>query len=114
MPETLNRNQLYETEKATIVQCDETETFWLYFSDYELNLRFCELQSFRKKVLSINLAELLDTDTPDIEVIYLGGRDRFVILGVYEVLELRELFAGAFTMMELNSLLHKSLYRQLY
>lgn len=111
MPETLRSEDLYRTENSALAQCDATETFFLTLGGENIEFKFCDLLSFRKKLLSIDLAQLLDSETPDVEIIPLRHCDRLVVLEIKEILDLREVFAGAFTMLELNSLLHKYLYR---
>jgi hypothetical protein len=111
MPETLRNEDLFRTDNAALMQCDRTETFFLSLGGEDIEFRFCDLLAFRKKLLAIDLAELLDSETPDIEIIHLKHCDRVVVLGIKDILDLGELFAGAFTMLELNSLLHRYLYR---
>ena len=104
---------LFNTSNASLAQCDESEQYILSFQGTELKLRACELIAFKRKVQKLDLAALLSSDTPEIELLYLPACDRFFALTVFDVLELRELFAGAFAMLELNSLIHKELIRKI-
>lgn len=104
---------IFNTSNASLSQCDASEQYVLFFQGTELKLRACELIAFKRKIQKLDLASLLASDTPDIELVYMPACDRFFALTVYEVLELRELFGGAFAMLELNSLIHRELIRKI-
>lgn len=55
---------------------------------------------------------MLSTEAPDVEVLYLPHCDRLMVLSIHEILELREVLAGAFTMLELNSVIHREIVRK--
>jgi hypothetical protein len=44
--------------------------------------------------------------------LYLSHQHPILVLSIYEILELREVLSGTFTMLELNSLIHKSIHRK--
>lgn len=103
---------IFNTPHSALHQCDISESFTLNFHQEQLTLKVCELIAFRRKLQKIDLAGLLASEGPDVEILALPQCDRLFILTVYDVLELRELFAGAFTMLELNSLIHKEIIRK--
>jgi hypothetical protein len=55
---------------------------------------------------------LVSSQGPDIEILYLSHQHPILVLSIYEILELREVLSGTFTMLELNSLIHKSIHRK--
>ena len=67
---------------------------------------------FQKKILGLDMMKLFESTSPDLEVIHLGHCDRYLVLNIHQILELRELFSGAYAMMELNSLIHKEIIRK--
>ncbi|MEL7004308.1 MAG: hypothetical protein AAFN93_16445 [Bacteroidota bacterium] len=110
--EILQADILFSTANTSLVQKDKSETFTLQFFDQEIDFRFCELLVFRKKIQQIDIVDLLTNDKPDIEIIRLVHCDKFIVLPIIQILELQELLSGAFTMLELNSLIHKNIVRK--
>lgn len=111
MSQNIVSENIFSTNGTSISQCDQTEQFLLQLGHETITFRLCELLSFKKKIQQIDLGQLLSSDTADIEVIYLAHCDRMIIVDVSQILELRSLFEGAFTMLELNSMLHRYIYR---
>lgn len=103
---------IYETPNAVIYQCDRSEAFILIFNKEEIAFRLCDLIHFKRKVQQIDLTAMLLAEAPDVEVVYMAHCDRFLALTIYDILELKDLFAGTFTMLELNSLIHRQLVRR--
>ena len=105
---------IYETANASLHQCDATEHYILHFGGDRVSFRVCELISFKRKIQKIDLAAMFASDKPDVEIIHMPHCDRIFALTIYNILELKELFAGAFTMLELNSVIHKQLVRKVF
>ena len=103
---------VYQVGHATLHQCDRTESFWLTMGDRQLSFRACELLAFRRRIQEIDVAALVASDTPDVEIIYLRHCDRLLVLTTTEVLCLRELLSGSFAMLELNSIIHRRIIRK--
>jgi len=107
-----SKELLFATDNATLYQCDETELYILNFNGDAVFFRACELITFKRKIQKIDLAAMFASDTPDIEIVHMPHCDRIFALTIHNILELKELFAGAFTMLELNSVIHKQLIRK--
>ncbi|XOV92615.1 MAG: hypothetical protein ACFHWX_20710 [Bacteroidota bacterium] len=103
---------LFETPNAVLVQSDTLGKYILRLHDDLIVFQPCELISFRRKIQNIDLIDLLSTETPDIEIISLPHCDRIFVFSIHLVLELQELMSGAFTMIELNSMIHKEIIRK--
>jgi len=103
---------IYQTAQTALSQCDESETFILNFKDSSISFRFCEMISFKRKIQNWDIVPMLAVDAPDVEILHLPHCDRVILLSVQDILELKDLFAGAFTMLELNSLIHRQLIRR--
>lgn len=111
----LENNQLelvYETNQASLHQCDTSELYTLHFNSERIKLRLCQLIAFKRKIQKIDLAQMFADDSAGIEILYTPHCDRLFALTIHDVLQLKELFAGAFTMLELNSMIHKELVRK--
>lgn len=105
-------NQIYHTSNTALTQCDVSEKFIMRLFDQEISLSICALIAFKKKIQDVDLAGMFEMDHADIEIISLSYCDRIFALSILEILELRELFSGAFAMLELNSMIHKELVRK--
>lgn len=109
---TDSSNLVYQTTNTSLVQCDASGKFVLQLFDQEISLSACALIAFKKKVKDIDLTSMFESNHSGIEIISLIYCDRIFVLTIREILELRDLFAGAFAMLELNSLIHKTLIRR--
>ncbi|MEQ8552632.1 MAG: hypothetical protein RIC53_08270 [Cyclobacteriaceae bacterium] len=109
-----NQELLFATTNATLHQCDASELYFLNFKGDPLTFRACELITFKRKIQKINIAAMLLSDAPDVEIVHMPHCDRLFALTIHDILELKELFAGAFTMLELNSMIHKELVRKTF
>ena len=110
--ESNHQELLFETSNATLHQCDDSEMYILNFKGDAFLFRACELITFKRKIRNYDIVSMLSSQAPDVELLYMPHCDRIFIFTVEDLLELRELFAGAFTMLELNSLIHRELLRK--
>lgn len=106
--------EIFSTKSTSIFQCDLTDSFLLKRADGEIEFKLCDLYTFRKKVVNLDLVELLDSSAPDIEIIHLPHCDRFLALTIYEILEFRELLNGTFNTLALNSTIKQILRKGQY
>lgn len=104
-------NTIFKTDNAILHQCDDTESFILTFFGNEITFRFCELIAFKTKIQKVDILGLLNSETPDIEILHLHHCDRFFAFSIHQILEIRELLSGAFVMLELNSIIHQKIVR---
>ena len=103
---------LYQVAQASLRQCDRTESFLLLMNNRAVSFRACELLAFRRRIQEIDIASLVASNTPDLEIVHLPHCDRLWVLTIHEVLALRELLAGSFAMLELNSIIHRRIIRK--
>lgn len=97
------REEVYSTKSASIQLCETSNSFVLLFDAGEISFKLCDLYLLKKKFLSIDMIELLDSNSPDIEIIHLPHCDRFLVLSIRDILEFRELLNGTFDILALNS-----------
>lgn len=76
--------------------------------------KLCDLYTFRKRIMSLDLMVFLETSTPDIELIYLPHCERFLMLDIHDILQFRELLNGTFDILALNSSIQKVLRKNVF
>ncbi|MEP1095315.1 MAG: hypothetical protein ABJG78_09405 [Cyclobacteriaceae bacterium] len=108
------QEEVFSTKSAAIIQCESTDSFLLRFDQNEISFKLCDLFTFRKRIMELDVVELLDCDSPDMEIIHLPHCDRFLILSILEVLEFRELLNGTFDTLALNSAIQKILRKGVF
>ncbi|MCR9067178.1 MAG: hypothetical protein NXI00_24645, partial [Cytophagales bacterium] len=86
---------VFATSNIGIYQNDTRASFILKLPAEEVEFKLCALLSFRKKIQSIDLAEMFMPTHPGIEIISMPQIERFFVFELREILELRDLFAGA-------------------
>lgn len=108
------QEEIYKTKSASIAQCELTDSFFLTFDQEEIQFKLCDLFTFRKKIMSVDIIELLESSAPDVEVVHLPHCDRFLLLSLREILEFRELLNGTFDTLALNSAIQKILRKNVF
>ena len=103
-------SEVYSYQNLSLSQYDQRELFAIEWNGISLEFKLCDLIAFKKKLFAIDLSMMFDTAQPDIEVIYLPGLDMHLILGLEDILNFRELLSGGFTLLTLNSMVHRALY----
>ena len=103
---------VFESQGTSVSQCDRSEKFFLHFLAQPIELKLCELIGLKRKIEKIDLATLVSSQGPDIEVLYFSQQHPILVLSIYEILELRDVLTGTFTMLELNSLIHRTVHRK--
>lgn len=105
----MKQEEIYKTKNASIVQCDASDSFVLQMEFDAISFKFCDLYALRKKIMSIDMVALFDSDSPGVEVIYLPHCDRFLVLDILEILEFRMLLNETFTILAINSAIQRIL-----
>ena len=108
------QEEIFKTRSASITQCELTDSFLLTFDQEEIQFKLCDLFAFRKRIMSFDILELLESSAPDVEVVHLPHCDRFLLLDLKEILEFRELLNGTFDTLALNSAIQKILRKNVF
>ena len=103
---------VYHLGDISVYQCDVSESFVLCLGTDRISFRVCEFIAFRRRLQQVDLDSLVASDSPDLEIIYLPHCDRLFVLTASQVLALRELLAGSLVMLELNSIIHRTILRK--
>ena len=97
--------RIFATKNGFIEQSDRLHCYFLHFNGASYKLAPCALIALKSKLQVYNLEDLLlSNDDFDLEIIPVCNRDRFLILNLEELIELKELINGTFVMIELNSI----------
>lgn len=105
--------EIYKTPHGCVYQCDQKRCFCVEFggsvTEYKLPCFF----ALKKQVDSIDVEAMVlnPSAASDIEIISPCGSERCYVLTVQEIIEFKDLLAGARVMLQLNSILHERLYR---
>ena len=101
---------IYSNNDFAIAYDEKINAFHLKYATESLELRFCELMALKRKIYAIDIIGMFDASNPDLEIITLSGCNRILVLSLEHILQLRDLLSGTFTMLELNHVLHESLF----
>ncbi len=108
------KEEVYSTKSISISQCDVSESFLLMYDQDVIAFKLCDLYLLRKKISEIDILTLFDSDTPDVEIVSLPHCDRFLVIGIRELLEFRELLNGTFSTLQINSAIQRILRRHVF
>ena len=105
--------EIFRTPNGCVYQSDKKGCFGVDFAGYMTEFKIPCFFALKKMVDRIDLdAMALDpANASDIEIISPCGSERCYVLTLPELLEFKELLAGARVMLQLNSILHERLYR---
>lgn len=106
--------EIFSTPHGVVYQCDGKRCFSVDFGGYITEFKFPCFLALKNLVDSIDLDAMVLNPDPasDIEIINPCGSERCYVLTFSQLLEFRELLAGAKVMLQLNSILHERLYRK--
>jgi hypothetical protein len=105
--------EIFRTANGCVYQCDNKRCFGVDFGGYMTEYKIPCFFALKKLIDRVDVdAMLLNCDTgSDIEIISPCGSERCYVLTPSELLEFKELLAGARAMLQLNSIIHERLYR---
>lgn len=103
---------IFRSESGCLYQDDQKSCFILEYGGYSTSLSVPCFFCLKKTIDKVDIAAMIANPDPaaDVEIISLHGCERCFVLTVAELLNLKELFAGARTMLELNSILQERIY----
>ncbi|MBU2913844.1 MULTISPECIES: hypothetical protein [Reichenbachiella] len=104
---------IHQTENGQIVQADKENCFYMTYKGMEYKMNVCSFIAFKSKIDTYNLELMLMSDVTknDLEIIPLCNKDRFLVLTLEEMIEVKHLVQGALVMLELNSIVHQRINR---
>ncbi len=108
------QEEIFSTTSASITQCEQSNTFMLSYDEEVITFKLCDLFALKKKIMNVDILELLESSSPDVEIICLPHCDRFLILNLEQILQFRELLNGTFDILALNSSIQKVLRKNVF
>jgi hypothetical protein len=106
-------SEIYRTKQGVIFQDNKRNGFVVEWQGERSFLKMPWYFSLKRALDAVNLEEFL-LARHDFELITACGCERIFMLNAEELLEFKDLFAGAKVMMELNSLMHERLRRPVF
>ncbi|WP_131536976.1 hypothetical protein [Pedobacter nototheniae] len=111
----ININELinvFSNNHGTIYQSDKLNCFYIDFGGKFARFNCLALQKLKNAVESIDIESLLlNTHKADFELVTFNGCEHIYLLSALEILSLKELLQGTFTMFKLNHMISDCLYR---
>ncbi|CAM4066834.1 hypothetical protein [Gillisia limnaea] len=87
-------------------QCDGSRCFYIDFNHKTVKMSFCQLLSFRQKLLNIDLdSHFNGENSQGIEILMLCNKEHLFIFNTLEILDLKKLLNNTFTALEINSMI---------
>ncbi len=106
--------ELFKNGVGALYQSASTKKFYLVFQGVVQPFNASQFSRLKSKLEGVNPESLLLSHSLcDTEVVYIPSIDVLLVMRVQEMIGLKELFAGAATMLELTSILYKRVYNVL-
>ncbi|KQN36236.1 hypothetical protein ASE92_08930 [Pedobacter sp. Leaf41] len=106
---------VFSNAHGSVYQSDKLNCFYVDFGGKFAKYNCLSLQKLKKVVEQIDIEELLlNTLRADFELVTFNGCEHIYLLSALEIVALKDLLQGAFTMFKLNHLLSDCLYRLVY
>ncbi|HEY8927840.1 MAG TPA: hypothetical protein VIM55_01520 [Mucilaginibacter sp.] len=105
--------EVFKTKAGAIFQSDAERCWYVDFAGKLAKFDYRCLMKLRKAIYNVDIEHtLLKSDTtPDLEIIFICACDHCYVLTLLQVIALKEILEGTFVMLELNKIIHDSLYR---
>lgn len=110
---SINFAEVFSTTEGAIYQSDSENCWYIDFAGKLARFDYRNLLKLRKAVYKIDIEHLLlnTTTAPDVEIIFICACDHCYVLSLLQIIKLKELLQGAFTMLELNHIIYDRLHR---
>jgi len=106
---------VFSNNHGAVYQSDKLNCFYIDFGGKFARFNCLSLQKLKKVVEQINIEDLLlNTKRADFELVTFNGCEHIYLLSALEIVALKDLLHGTFTMLKLNHLISDCLYRLVY
>ncbi|MBL1408381.1 MULTISPECIES: DUF6686 family protein [Sphingobacterium] len=105
--------EVFTTSQGAVYQCSRKNCYWLEFQGNTTAFKVSDFFVFKRSVDQIDIEAMLNNSSRsfDFELIMPFRTERCFLLSVEDVLNLRDLLAGAKFMLELNGQIRSILRR---
>lgn len=95
---------VFSSKYYTFFQSDKERCFYIDLGQKVVRLSFCQLLALRQKVSNIRIEDHFDAElnTHGFEILALCNKEHLFVLNTFEIIDLKELLAGAFAMFEVS------------
>lgn len=106
--------EIFKTEHGAVYQCSRKNCYWLEFQHRTTSFKVRDFMLFKKRIDAINIEGMLcdSSRSSDFEIVMPFRTERCFLLSVADILDLREILAGAKFVLELqgevNAILQRS------
>jgi len=109
----LGFTEVFATAHGAVYQCDQEQCWYVDFAGKLARFDYRNFLKLKKAVQKIDIRSriLASGQEPHVEIIFICACDHCYILSLQEIVQLRELLAGAFTMLELHHIIYDRLHR---
>ena len=113
MTETATQTEIFSTPFGKVSQCDKRNCFIIEFEGKETEVNVPCFFCLKRMIEKIDLHAMANNAAPssDVEIIAPHGCGHCFVLTLPQVMQLKELLAGARVMLELNSIIHERLHK---
>ncbi|WP_231489845.1 hypothetical protein [Pedobacter sp. Leaf170] len=106
---------VFSNNYGSVYQSDKLNCFYIDFGGKFARYNCLSLQKLKKVVEDIDIESLLlNTKKADFELVTYNGCDHIYLLNALEIIALKDLLQGTFTMFKLNHLISDCLYRLVF
>lgn len=102
---------VFSTENCAINQDDNRCDFLVMLFNQSFRLKMCGLINFKRKIDHLNVDDIMRSQHPT-EILYISQLDRLFLFDCHQIIELKNLIDGTFTLLQLNSIIHYSKIRK--
>ncbi len=103
--------EIFSTSFGSISHCPKTDLLTLKFSGKTITYKYPCLLRLNKVINQVDLVKMTDANHSGLEIIFLCGVEDCFVLDIHEILGLKDLLHGTFTMFNLNSTIKDCLQR---
>jgi len=106
---------VFSNTQGSVYQSDKLNCFYVDFGGKFARYNCISLQKLKKVVEDIDIeALLLNTLRADFELVTFNGCEHIYLLSALEIVALKDLLQGSFTMFKLNHMVNDCLNRLVY
>ena len=105
--------EVFSTTAGAIYQSDSENCWYIDFAGKLARFDYRNLLKLKKAVYDIDIeARLLNPhQSADLEIIFICACDHCYVLSLLQIIKLKEILSGTFTMLALNHIICDRLYR---
>jgi ABC-type protease/lipase transport system fused ATPase/permease subunit len=110
---SIHFNEVFSTKNGAIYQSDSERCWYVDFAGKLARFDYRNLLKLKQAVYRIDIEELLlnSTKSADLEIIFICACDHCYVLSLIQIIKLKEILQGTFTMLELNHIIFDRLHR---